>query len=225
MPAASPVPFGSDESAQLAIMAPAIAELLRDQAWAKDGSEETEQLLRDIVGAQIPRPAVGQERIQDVTQLLQILEEQAWYSDGLDRDEKVMLAGLFRTFSSLQLGRVSELTGEPVYPFLNEYHIPALYASMIEDQRFSLVRPPDAHPVTLIALADVGDQHGAEQALNHAQTDLAGVIRLAGAVRSTTVVIVVEPDIGACGRAHQELFLARIDSRCVNPGTVVHELT
>jgi hypothetical protein len=79
--------------------------------------------------------------------------------------------------------------------------------------------------VTLIALADVGYEEGATQALNHAQTHFAGVTRLAGTMRSTTVVIIVEPGVGACGRAHQEIFLARIDSSCVGPGVVVHELT
>ena len=206
-------------------MAPVIAELLRNQPWAQDGSEETEQLLRDIVGAQIPRPNVGQERVQDVTQLIEILGEQPWYQDGLDTDEKVILAGLFRTFSSLQLGRVNERTGEPIYPFLNEYHIPSLYASAIEDQRFLVLRLADSHPVTLIALADVGDEAGAAQALHHAKTHLAGVTRLAGMMRSTTVVIVVEPDIGSCGRAYHELFLTRIDSNCVRPEVIVHELT
>jgi hypothetical protein len=205
-------------------MAPEIAELLRNLPWARDGSRETEQLLRDIVGAQIPRLEVGQERVQDVTQLLQILNQQGWYRDGLDPDEKVALAGIFRTFSSLQLGRINTETGRPVYPFLNEYHIPALYASAIEDRRFVLTRP-DANPLTILALADVGYEAKAAEALEHARIYIADIVRLAGAVKSTTVVIIVEPDLNVCGRAYQEIFATQIRPDCVSSNVVVHELT
>lgn len=159
-----------EAAAQLSIMNAEIALLLSKRSWVDDGTEESTALLREIVSAQIPRPNLGQERVDEVTQLIEILESQSWYRDGLDRDEKVGLAGVFRTFNSLQVGPKDSITGKPFYEFLDDYHFGSLYASAIEAKRFVVVRPPGAYPVALIALGDVGWESSASEALTLAAT-------------------------------------------------------
>ena len=223
-PVATPIPFGRDESPQLAIMAPEIAELLRNLPWARDGSEETEQLLREIAGAQLPRPNLGQERVPEIVQLIEILGEQHWYRDGLDGDEKFGLTGLFRTYNSLLSGRRNTATGEQEYAFEGEYNFPALYASAIEQKRFAVTKPGTTS-LTFIALGEIGDEGKAEEALRHATTYINDIVRLAGTVKSTTILIIIEPNLEICGWAYSAIYATQIRPDCVTPTIVVHELT
>jgi len=213
---------------QFNAMSPQIADLLKDEPWVSDGSEETVRALQAIVGAQATRPD-DPGRAEEAMTMVQAMQRSSWYQDGVDTSEKVVIAEAFKRAVTTQARYTVGGSGEPRNTFLQNYDWPALLSLTLELGLFLSHTSAGGREIALLGTATTGFEEKASEALRIASEHMSRIEALSGEIRFGSVLILVEAeaysnDRHVCGFAHEELFATHISHDCVTSRTVIHEL-
>ena len=209
-------------------MNPQIAEMLKDEPWVNDGSEETVRALREIVGAQATRPDEP-SRAEATLTIAKAMQRAPWYQDGVDTSEKIVIAEVFKTAVEVQMVYRFASNGRPYHTFLQDYDWTTLLGRTFEESIFATYKTASGREVAILGVGTGGYEERAQEAVAMAGRSIARIESLAGEIDSSSVLIVIEGDVRTvdpevCGFAVEDLFITFIEGECIGKGVVIHEL-
>ena len=206
-----------------------VINLLENESWVLDGSQETNRALDEILAYQLTRLNYP-ERAAATIKMMEAMQRASWYQDGVDTSEKVVIAETFSLLLKTQKGYGNPATGQPRLTFLQNYDWPALLSLALENRSFATHITSTGREIAILAAGTPGLESRGIDALRIAERYLPDVEKLVGELQAGSVLVVVEPETTAnerdvCGFAVEEISLTHVEADCGSlETTVVHEL-